>query len=69
MDNTLTEKFFAILHEELVPALGCTEPIAIALAAAKARDVLGKIPEKMVAECSGNLIKNVKCVNVPNAEG
>lgn len=68
MDKKLTEKFFDILHEELVPALGCTEPIAIALASAKARDVLGKIPEHIVAECSGNLIKNVKCVIVPNTE-
>ena len=68
MDKKLTEQFFAILHEELVPALGCTEPIAIALAGAKARDVLGKIPEHIVAKCSGNLIKNVKCVIVPNTE-
>ena len=68
MDKKLTEKFFDILHEELVPALGCTEPIAIALASAKARDVLGKIPGHIVAECSGNLIKNVKCVIVPNTE-
>ena len=68
MDKKLTEQFFAILHEELVPALGCTEPIAIALAGAKAREVLGKIPEHIVAKCSGNLIKNVKCVIVPNTE-
>ena len=68
MDDFLTKKFFDILHEELVPALGCTEPIAIALASAKARDVLGKIPEHITAECSGNLIKNVKCVIVPNTE-
>lgn len=68
MDVKLRKKFFDILHEELVPALGCTEPIAIALASAKARDVLGKIPDKIVAKCSGNLIKNVKCVIVPNTE-
>ena len=68
MDKELTQKFFDILHEELVPALGCTEPIAIALASAKARDVLGKIPEHIIAKCSGNLIKNVKCVIVPNTE-
>lgn len=68
MDKELTEKFFDILHEELVPALGCTEPIAIALASAKARDVLGCIPEHIVAKCSGNLIKNVKCVIVPNTD-
>lgn len=68
MDKKLSEQFFDILNEELVPALGCTEPIAIALASAKARDVLGQVPEKIIAKCSGNLIKNVKCVMVPNTE-
>lgn len=59
------ENFVDILEEELKPALGCTEPIAIALAAAKAREVLGVMPEKLVAHCSGNIIKNVKGVTVP----
>jgi len=68
MDNKLREQYFDILHEELVPALGCTEPIAIALASAKAKDVLGRVPQKIIAKCSGNLIKNVKCVIVPNTE-
>ncbi|WP_195514744.1 serine dehydratase subunit alpha family protein [Paraclostridium bifermentans] len=58
--------YLQILKEELVPAMGCTEPIAIAYAAAKARDVLGKIPEKVTAKCSGNIIKNAMCVTVPN---
>lgn len=58
--------YLQILKEELVPAMGCTEPIAIAYAAAKARDVLGKMPEKVVAKCSGNIIKNAMCVTVPN---
>ena len=53
--------FLAILKEELVPALGCTEPIAIAYAAAKAREVLGIFPEKIIVRCSGNIIKNAKC--------
>lgn len=66
MEKELMEQIFCILREELVPALGCTEPIAIALASAKARDVLGTVPERIVAKCSGNLIKNVKCVYVPN---
>lgn len=44
--------YLQILKEELVPAMGCTEPIAIAYAAAKARDVLGKMPEKVIAKCS-----------------
>lgn len=59
------ENFIDILKEELVPALGCTEPIAIAYAAAKAREVLGEFPEKITVECSGNIIKNVKGVTVP----
>ncbi len=58
--------YFQILKEELVPALGCTEPIAVAFAAAKARDVLGTMPDKVVLHCSGGLIKNIKCVVVPN---
>ena len=58
--------YLQILKEELVPAMGCTEPIAIAYAAAKARDVLGKMPEKVTAKCSGNIIKNAMCVTVPN---
>ena len=58
-----------ILQEELMPALGCTEPIAVAFAAAKAREVLGRFPEHMVVHCSGNIIKNVKSVTVPNSDG
>ena len=60
------ENFIDILKEELVPALGCTEPIAIAYAAAKARVVLGEMPDSMTAHCSGNIIKNVKGVTVPS---
>lgn len=59
------ENFIDILKEELVPALGCTEPIAIAYAAAKARETLGEFPENIIVECSGNIIKNVKGVTVP----
>ena len=58
-----------ILQEELMPALGCTEPIAVAFAAAKAREVLGQFPEHKIAHCSGNIIKNVKSVTVPNSNG
>lgn len=63
------EKYLAILKEEMVPALGCTEPIAIAYAAAKARDVLGVFPASVKVYCSGNIIKNVKSVIVPNTGG
>ena len=61
--------FVQILREELVPAMGCTEPIAIAYGAAKAREVLGRLPERMLVEASGNIIKNVKSVVVPNTGG
>ena len=69
MNRNIYEQYIAILEGELVPALGCTEPIAIALAAAKARQVLGEEPQKMVVSCSGNIIKNVKGVVVPNSGG
>ena len=58
-----------LLKSELIMALGCTEPISIALAAAKAREVLGDIPTKIEVMCSGNIIKNVKGVTVPNTNG
>ena len=61
--------FVQILREELVPAMGCTEPIAIAYGAAKAREVLGCLPQRMLVEASGNIIKNVKSVVVPNTGG
>lgn len=62
-------QYLQILREELIPAMGCTEPIAMAYAAAKARQVLGKMPEKMDIVISGNIIKNVKSVVVPNTGG
>ncbi|MEG2451088.1 MAG: serine dehydratase subunit alpha family protein, partial [Clostridia bacterium] len=61
--------FEKLLKEELVPALGCTEPIAIALAATKAREVLGVMPTTCEALVSGNIIKNVKSVVVPGTNG
>lgn len=60
------QAYIQILKEELVPAMGCTEPIALAYAAAKARELLGAIPEKVLIEASGSIIKNVKSVVVPN---
>ena len=69
MDPKTYESYVAILRHELVPALGCTEPIAIAFAAAKAREVLGCMPEHLTAYLSGNIIKNVKSVVVPNSGG
>ena len=60
------QAYVQILKEELVPAMGCTEPIALAYAAAKAREVLGVVPDKVRIEASGSIIKNVKSVIVPN---
>lgn len=58
--------YLQILKEELVPAMGCTEPISIAYASAKAKEVLGHTPDRTIVEVSGNIIKNVKSVIVPN---
>lgn len=63
------EQYVQILREELMPAMGCTEPIAVAYAAAKARELLGTLPERLKVEASGNIIKNVKSVVVPNTGG
>ena len=68
-DDKRYNNYVQILKEELRPAMGCTEPIAIAYAAAKAAEVLGACPERMVAEVSGNIIKNVKSVVVPHTGG
>ena len=69
MNREIYDGYIAILKHELVPALGCPEPIAIAFAAAKARDVLGRFPEHITTYLSGNIIKNVKSVIVPNSGG
>ena len=69
MDPKLYENYLNILKQELVPALGCTEPIAIAYTAAKARQILGDFPDSVEMELSGNIIKNVKGVTVPNSGG
>ena len=63
------QTYVQILKEELVPAMGCTEPIALAYCAAKAREVLGVLPERCMVEASGNIVKNVKSVIVPNTGG
>lgn len=65
-DDIRYTTYVQILKEELIPAMGCTEPIALAYAAAKAREVLGKYPQKVLVEASGSIIKNVKSVIVPN---
>lgn len=67
--SKIYRQYLQILREELIPAMGCTEPIAMAYAAAKARQVLGEMPDKIDIVISGNIIKNVKSVVVPNTGG
>ena len=69
MDAALYQTYVRILHEELVPAMGCTEPIAIAYAGALARKTLERLPERIELTVSGNIIKNVKSVIVPHTGG
>ena len=69
MDQNIYHAYLRILQEELLPAMGCTEPIAVAYAAALAANVLSARPEKILLRVSGNIIKNVKSVVVPNTGG
>ena len=69
MNQSICDHYTAILNTELITALGCTEPIAIAYAGATVRKVLGTMPDRCVTACSGNIIKNVKGVTVPNSGG
>lgn len=68
-DSYIYREYLNILKEELVPAMGCTEPVSIAFAAARARALLGEIPDRVIIEASGSLIKNAKSVLVPNTGG
>lgn len=65
----LEDDVIKILYEEIVPAEGCTEPVAIAYVAAKAVEILGEVPDKLKIYVSGNMIKNVKSVIIPNSGG
>ena len=67
--SNIYQNYVRILERELVPAMGCTEPVAIAYCAAKARAVLGTLPASLQVKASGNIIKNVKSVVVPNTGG
>ncbi|MBO5286470.1 MAG: serine dehydratase subunit alpha family protein [Clostridia bacterium] len=69
MDKVLYNSYVKILKEELLPAMGCTEPISLAYAAALARKTLGTMPNKVDITVSGNILKNVKSVIVPNSGG
>ena len=67
--KALYDIYEKILKQELVPAMGCTEPIALAYCATVARKELGSIPDKVLIEASGNIIKNAKSVIVPSTNG
>ena len=69
MDKGIYDNYLAILKSELLPAMGCTEPVAIAYCAALARAALGKSPESIKVYCSGNIVKNASGVTVPNSGG
>lgn len=69
MDRDMYETYLRILNKELVTAMGCTEPIAIAYAGSLARKTLGSLPHDILIEVSGNIIKNVKSVIVPHTHG
>lgn len=68
-DSAIYKRYIDILKKELIPAMGCTEPIAVAYCAAKAGELLGTMPDRVEAQFSGNIIKNVKSVIVPNTGG
>ena len=69
MTEEIKKRYLEILKDELIPAMGCTEPISLAYAAALARKILGDIPSRTVLKVSANIIKNVKSVVVPNTGG
>ena len=69
MEKDKIKSYIAILEKELLPAMGCTEPIALAYAVAYARKLLGKMPSEIIVKCSGNIIKNTMAVTVPSTGG
>ena len=69
MTEEMKKHYLEILKDELIPAMGCTEPISVAYAAALARKVLGELPSRVQLTVSANIIKNVKSVVVPNTGG
>ena len=65
IDKELNERFIALVHHEVVPAIGCTEPMSVALCTAKATEKLGCRPEKIEALLSANILKNAMGVGIP----
>ena len=62
------ERIIALIQREVVPAIGCTEPVAVALCVAKATEVLGKCPETITARLSANILKNAMGVGIPGTD-
>lgn len=69
MENNSHQLLLELLHKELIPAMGCTEPAAVAFAANLAKTTLGCFPDHVIIRCSGNIVKNVKGVVIPNSGG
>lgn len=69
MESKDYQLILKLLHGELIPAMGCTEPAAVAYAANLARTTLGSLPDHVIVRCSGNIVKNVKGVVIPNSGG
>ena len=65
MDEITKQQILELIHQEVIPAIGCTEPIAVALAAAKSTELLGKIPERIEVSLSANILKNAMGVGIP----
>ena len=61
-------RIISLIHEEVVPAIGCTEPIAVALCVAKATEILGMRPEKITVHLSANILKNAMGVGIPGTD-
>ena len=65
MNQSIKKQIIALIHREVIPAIGCTEPIAVALASAKAAEVLGGKPERVEVYLSANILKNAMGVGIP----
>ena len=65
LDKETRDRIIALIHKEVVPAIGCTEPMAVALATARAKEALGSLPESIDVLLSANILKNAMGVGIP----
>ena len=65
IDKTTRQRIIALINKEVVPAMGCTEPMAVALAVAKSKEIVGSVPERIEARLSANILKNAMGVGIP----